>query len=108
MPDDACGAWQYFGRIAANVLRRQLAHRRRVAIALLAGAGVGVSGIDHDRAELSFGDVVATHFHRGGKNAIGRKHCRGGGECIAHQNANVRRPLRFDAGVHRARAKAAR
>ena len=44
----------------------QRAHPPGVALALAAGAGVGVAGVDDHAAQPAAGDVLAPDLHRGG------------------------------------------
>jgi len=41
--------------------------------ALFAGAGVGVSGVDHDAAKLARCDVLASDFHGCREDLVGRE-----------------------------------
>ncbi len=68
--NDPGGKRQHLVGADARMLRQRLAAGLGVFHAPLAGAGVGVTGIDHQVARSLFGQVTATEDHRGGAELV--------------------------------------
>ncbi len=58
-------------------LGQQQAGFLAVGVALVAGAGVGVAGVDHQVAGRFLGQVAARHLHRCRLEAVGGEHASG-------------------------------
>ena len=72
--DEAGLAHEHVGGRAADGLRGELAHAQRVGPALVAGGGVGVAGVEHDRGGAAVGQVAAADLHRRRGHEVGGEH----------------------------------
>ena len=92
-------------------------HFLRVLQALLAGAGIGVAGIDDDGARGSLFHALDANFHRRGANLVGREHAGDGRRHFGNDEREVAllslvrafaRAEAFDVAKHAAGEKALR
>ena len=72
--DETGLAHEHVGGGAADGLRGELAHAQRVGPALVAGGGVGVAGVEHDRGGAAVGEVAAADLHRRRGDQVGGEH----------------------------------
>jgi len=91
----------------AECRRRPLAHAERVGVALLAGLGVGVAGVDHRRPDRPPLAALATDPHRRRRRGVAGEQDRGDDVLgVADNKTDIGLAATLEAAVRRAGTEA--
>ena len=97
--DDAGGKRQYLLGRELELARQGDAGGAGAHQAILAGAGVGVAGVDHHGPDVAARQVLAAHLHRGRAEAVLGEYARDAGARVDQDDGQVA-PVGFaDAGL---------